>query len=90
MSHPCSLPFGWGASPHGPDVFRGESNDDLKEKLEELSEEEKSLRDKLEETYRDKLRAEWEIEQATKSYDSAKAEISRLKKELEKLVNGTK
>lgn len=66
------------------------NNDDLKEKLEELSEEEKSLRDKLEETYRDKLRAEWEIEQATKSYDSAKAEISRLKKELEKLVNGTK
>ena len=65
------------------------NNDDLKEKIETLSKEEKSLRDKLEKTYRDKLRAEWEIEQATKTYDSAKAEISRLKKELEKLVNGT-
>ena len=66
------------------------NNDDLKDKIEKLSKEEKSLRDKLEETYREKLRAEWEIEQATKSYDSAEAEISRLKKELEKLVNGTK
>ena len=66
------------------------NNDDLKKKIKDLSEEEKSLRDKLEEVYRGRLRAEWEIEQATKTFDSAQSKIERLQKEREKLVNGTK
>ncbi|MCP4480052.1 MAG: hypothetical protein GY818_18365, partial [Planctomycetaceae bacterium] len=66
------------------------NNDGLKKKIKDLSEEEKSLRDKLEEVYRGRLRAEWEIEQATKTFDSAQSKIERLQKEREKLVNGTK
>ena len=66
------------------------NNDDLEKKIKELNEKEKSLREKLDNTYRERLRAEWEIEQASQTFDSAKSEIERLQKEREKLVDGTK
>lgn len=66
------------------------NNNDLKKKVDKLNEEEEKLREQLDKVLNDRIRAEVQLEQASRSFKTANKEIERLEKEREELVTGSR